>query len=98
MLDQRLPPSRIRSIRERLGMSQADLAKILGRTQGNIGHYEIREQVMPPQVAQRLIFEAAVRGHRITYDDIYGPVQAIWAKAEVKELMQQPDIEEGENK
>lgn len=87
MLEQRLPHNPIRSIRERLALSQADLAKLLGCTQGNIGHYEVREQVMPPQVAQRLIFEAAVRGLRITYDDIYGPVQAIWARAEVKQHM-----------
>lgn len=87
MLDQRQPFSRIRSIRERLALSQADLAKLLGCTQGNIGHYEVRDQVMPPTVAQRLIFECAVRGLRITYDDIYGPVQAIWARAEVKQQM-----------
>ena len=47
---------------------------MLGISQGNVGHYELREQTMPPEGARRLIQEAAKRGHRITYDDIYGLV------------------------
>lgn len=43
-------------------------------SQGNVGHYELRGQTMPPEGAMRLIAEAAVRGHRVTYEDIYGAV------------------------
>ncbi len=41
-----------------------------------MGHYESREQTMLPEGAKRLIKEAAVRGHRVTYEDIYGAVHA----------------------
>ena len=47
---------------------------MLGVTQGNVGHYELREQTIPPEGARKLIEEAAVRGHRVTYEDIYGEV------------------------
>lgn len=49
---------------------------MLGISQGNVGHYELREQTMLPEGARRLIQEAAVRGHRVTYEDIYGKVHA----------------------
>jgi putative transcriptional regulator len=62
----------IKTIRERLGVTQAALADALGCTQGNVGHYE-RGQTVPPDMARRLIQFAAARGHRIGYDDVYGP-------------------------
>lgn len=49
---------------------------MLGITQGNVGHYELRDQVMPPHVARFLIMKAADRGHRVTYENIYGAVHA----------------------
>lgn len=61
----------IKSIRERLGVTQQVLADGIGCTQGNIGHYE-GGQTMPPKVARRLIEFARGRGCRITFDDIYG--------------------------
>ncbi|WP_369663517.1 helix-turn-helix domain-containing protein [Variovorax sp. V116] len=61
----------IKSIRERLGVTQQVLADGIGCTQGNIGHYECG-QTMPPKVARRLIEFAKGRGFRITFDDIYG--------------------------
>lgn len=57
-----------------MGLTQQQFADMLGLTQGNVGHYELREQTMPPEGAKRLITEAAKRGHRVTYDDIYGLV------------------------
>lgn len=73
--------SRIKAIRQRLGLSQAKMAQVLGMTQGNVGHYENRDQMVPPDVARRLIYEASVLGHRITYEDIYGEVQRAENKA-----------------
>lgn len=49
---------------------------MLGVSQGNVGHYELREQTMLPDGARKLIHEAALRGHRVTYEDIYGVVHA----------------------
>lgn len=66
--------NRIRSIRDRLGVTQAELALALGRSQGNVAFYE-RGQVMPPDVARRLIVFAAGRGLAIGYEDIYGPAE-----------------------
>lgn len=77
-------PNRIKDIRTRMGMTQQEFAVMLERTQGNIGHYELREQTMPPDVARKLIFEAAIRGHRVTYEDIYGEVDAPVIKSIVR--------------
>jgi transcriptional regulator with XRE-family HTH domain len=64
-----------------MGMTQQEFADMLGITQGNVGHYELREQTMLPDGARKLIAEAAVRGHRVSYEDIYGVVET----AETKE-------------
>lgn len=67
--------NRIKAIRERLGLTQAELALALGRTQGNVGFYE-RGQTVPPEVAKRLICFAGERGVGIGYADVYGPPEA----------------------
>lgn len=66
----------IKRIRLCMGMTQQAFAEMLGCSQGNVGHYELREQTVPPDVAKKLIYEAAVRGSRVTYEDIYGKVDA----------------------
>lgn len=67
--------SNIKAIRSRLGVTQAELAKGIGCTQGNVGHYE-RGQSMPPEVAKRLIEYAQGLGHVLTFNDIYMPEMA----------------------
>ena len=74
----------IKAIRLRMGMTQQEFADMLGKTQGNVGHYELRDQMFPPEVAKKLIFEAAVRGHRVTYEDIYGAVDAPVIKGKLR--------------
>lgn len=64
--------NRIKTIRDRLGLTQAELALALGKTQGNVGFYE-RGQTVPPEVARRLIGFAHDRGVEIAYEDVYGP-------------------------
>lgn len=64
--------SNIKAIRTRLGVTQTELAKGIGCTQGNVGHYE-RGQGVPPDVAKRLIDYAHGLGHVLTFDDIYMP-------------------------
>lgn len=66
----------IKSIRTRLGVTQAILADGIGCTQGNIGHYENKGQTIPPDVAKRLIAFASERGLPLTYDEIYGQAPA----------------------
>jgi putative transcriptional regulator len=61
----------LKSIRERLCVTQQVLAENIGCTQGNVGHYE-RGQTLLPEVAAKVIAFAASRGLRIGYDHIYG--------------------------
>lgn len=61
----------VREIRNRLDMSQADLASAIGVTQGNVSHIEQGRQVLMPAHAKRLIEIASERGVKISFDDIY---------------------------
>jgi putative transcriptional regulator len=63
-----------------MGMTQQQFADMLGCSQGNIGHYETRDQMVPPDMARKLIAEAAKRGSRVSYEDIYGVVTEPVAK------------------
>lgn len=64
----------VKSIRDRLGVTQSALAAGIGQTQGNIGHYE-RGQTVPPDVAKRIIEFAEARGLAIGFDHVYGAVE-----------------------
>lgn len=66
--------STIRSIRQRLGVTQSCLAEALEVSQSNVSFYE-RGQTVPPVVAARLIRFAATRDVALTYEDIYGDAQ-----------------------
>jgi putative transcriptional regulator len=61
----------LKSIRERLGVTQKALAEGIGCTQSNIVHLE-RGQVLMPDVAARLIRFAAGGGLLIGFDHVYG--------------------------
>ena len=65
----------IKTIRDKLGMTQRALALVLGMTQGNVAFYE-RGQAVPPPVARRLICYARSQGHALGYEDVYGPVDS----------------------
>ena len=71
-----LTMNNIKNIRERLGVTQTALAQRIGCTQGNVWHYENKNQTIPPNVAKLLIAFAAERGIQIGYEDIYGPASA----------------------
>ena len=71
----------IKRIRLCLGLTQQQFADMLGCTQGNIGHYETRDQMVPPETAKKLIAEAAKRGSVVSYEDIYGEVDEPVVKA-----------------
>ena len=62
-------------IRVLLGLTQAAIGAELGVTQGNVSFYE-KGQTVPPDVARRLIELARVRGHEITFDDVYSDAGA----------------------
>lgn len=71
----------VKTIRERLGFTQAALGEGMGCTQGNVSFYE-KGQTIPPDAARRLIDYAATLGHTITFNDIYGTEGSAQAKAE----------------
>lgn len=75
----------IKTIRVRLSLTQAELAKALGMSQGNVAFYE-RGQTVPPQVAQRLIRFARDRGHDLGYEDVYGPLETSAAGDDEKQV------------
>lgn len=69
----------LKAIRERLGVTQQVLAEGIGCTQGNVGHYE-RGQTILPDVARRLIAFARERGVELSFNDIYGDQLAVDAQ------------------
>lgn len=80
----------LKIIRKKLGLTQAQLADLIHCTQGNIGHYENKNQTIKPDVAQRILVVAKERGLDISYEDIY--VEARMKEVQiVKEL--KPDIQ-----
>lgn len=63
-----------RTIRARLGLTQAELGAALGMTQGNV-HLIEKGQTLLPDVARRLIAFAATKDVRLTFDDVYAETE-----------------------
>lgn len=62
----------LKSIRERLGVTQQALADGINCTQGNVGHYERGLHDFPTDRARLLIRFAKTHGLVIGFDHIYG--------------------------
>ena len=60
----------LKTVRERLGVTQKALAEVLGCSQGNVSFYE-NGQTIPPHIAAKLIDFARSKGIPITFDDVY---------------------------
>lgn len=73
----------IKAIRERLGMTQAELAVGIGCSQSNVSFYE-KGQTVPQPAAKALIGLAAERGVAITYEHVYGEQQLPAAPVEAE--------------
>lgn len=61
----------LKAIRERLDVTQAELGAAIKVSQGNVSFYE-RGQTIPPDVAERLIAFANVKGLPISFNHVYG--------------------------
>ena len=81
-----------------MGLTQQAFADMLGCSQGNVGHYELREQMVPPEMARKLIAEAAKRGSVVTYEDIYGAVDEPIVRAMAKVRVSKEISEANERK
>lgn len=64
----------LKTIRERLDVTQQALADGIGCTQGNVAHYE-RGQTLPPDMARKVIDFSASKGLFITFDHVYGDAE-----------------------
>lgn len=62
----------LRAIRKHIKLSQAELAKLIGCTQGNIGHYESKNQTIKPDVAQKILAVAKDHGLVVSLEYLYG--------------------------
>jgi putative transcriptional regulator len=71
----------IKAIRERLGITQAELAVGIGCSQSNVSFYE-KGQTVPQPAAKALIGLAATRGLVISYEHVYGDAELPPAAAE----------------
>ena len=63
--------NRVKAIRKCLGVTQHQLGRALGMSQGNVGYLE-RGQTLMPDAAAKLIAYAARLGVTLSYDQIYG--------------------------
>lgn len=74
--------SRFLEIRNLLGMTQLEMAEVLGCVQSNVSFLD-RGQTITPEVANRLIEAARALGLALTFDHIYGtgPLPAARARA-----------------
>lgn len=61
----------LKSIRERLGVSQAKMAALLGMSQGNISHCEKQIQEVSPDMARKIVSVSRDLGVEVSFDDIY---------------------------
>lgn len=66
--------STFKTIREKLGVSQEEMAAALDCSQGNVSLLD-RGQTVMPDTAKKLIAFAATRGLTIGYEDVYGHVR-----------------------
>ena len=68
--------SNLKRIREKVGMTQAELADAIGMTQGAIAHYE-NERRKPGLSECRLIVDALNRkGAKASLDEVFPPSRA----------------------
>ena len=88
----------IKRIRLCMGLTQQQFADMLGCSQGNVGHYELRDQMVPPEMARKLIAEAAKRGSRVSYEDIYGVVNEPVVKMSPRARREMLEITERRNR
>jgi len=65
------PMSTFKTIRQYLGVTQAEMSRALNMSQGNISFLE-RGQTVTPETAKKLIEFAATLGIKLSYDQVYG--------------------------
>lgn len=62
----------LKAIRKKLGLTQGQLADMIGCTTSNVSHYERVGQRIRQEMAMRIVSVAKSLGLEITLEDIYG--------------------------
>lgn len=68
--------SSMKSIREKAGMTQAELAEAVGLTQGAIAHYEGGRRKPGLDECRRIVDALNKHGLSVTLDDLFPPKAA----------------------
>lgn len=66
----------IRTFRERVGLTQSDLAKMVGCTRGAICHYETGRRGMDIDLCRTFIAAFKKHGMEVSLDDLFPPKAA----------------------
>jgi len=66
--------SNMKTIREKVGVTQAALAKTVGLTQGAIAHYENDRRKPGLEECRRIVDALNSSGAAVTLDDVFPPL------------------------
>ena len=66
--------SNMKTIREKVGVTQAALAKTVGLTQGAIAHYENDRRKPGLEECRRIVDALNSSGAAVTLDDVFPPM------------------------
>ncbi|MCK1783385.1 helix-turn-helix transcriptional regulator [Pseudomonas sp. TNT11] len=66
--------SNMKTIREKVGVTQAALAKTVGLTQGAIAHYENDRRKPGLEECRRIVDALNTSGAAVTLDDVFPPL------------------------
>lgn len=66
--------SNMKTIREKVGVTQAALAKTVGLTQGAIAHYENERRKPGLEECRRIVDALNSSGAAVTLDDVFPPM------------------------
>jgi len=66
----------IRLVRERIGITQSELAKVVGCTRGAICHYETGRRGMDIELCRTFISAFKKHGVEVTIDELFPPKAA----------------------
>lgn len=68
--------SNLKTIREKAGITQVVLARLIGLTQSAIAHYESGRRTPPLEECRRIVVALNTSGADVTLDDVFPPASS----------------------